>query len=283
MASHQSLRREGAALLQAAGIPSSDADARLLLMAAAGFSREDLIIHGADTVAPAVREAFDEFIARRIKNEPVAYIVGEKEFWSLTFKVNDNVLIPRPETEDVVAMGLEFLKNLATPTVLDVGTGSGAILISLLSEVGNARGDGVDISRSALAVAKANAKALGVEERCKFYTSDFLSNVDGKFDLIVSNPPYIDDNAMDSLMADVGEYEPSLALRGGQDGLTAYRLIINSLSTALKTNGKVIFEIGYDQGPSVKALLEDAGFSDIQVSKDLSRHDRIVSATLCNQ
>ena len=273
--------RAAAAKLKQGGIDSADSDARLLLMKASGLSRAGLIMQANDEAPPRVQDAYFALIKRRLAYEPIAHIIGTQEFWALAFEVTGDVLIPRPETEGVVEKGLALLEGRKEPRILDVGTGSGAILISLLSELPAARGIGIDISEGALKIAARNAQRNGVDKRCTWVNSDFLDSVEGTFDLVVSNPPYIDELAMERLPDDVKNFEPHLALSGGADGLAAYRKIIKGLLRVLKPGGHVVFEIGFDQGESVPALLAAAGLKDIIIHKDLAGHDRTVSAKMC--
>lgn len=266
--------------LRGAGLEGADVDVRILLAHAENCTHVDLIIRANDDVSPPILALFNSYIARRIAHEPVAYITNKKEFWSLDFMVNDHVLIPRPETEGLVGRALEMIAGVKTPNIIDIGTGSGAVLISLLTERENATGTGVDISGEALAVAKQNAKNNGVDDRCLLLQSDYLQNIDGKFDLLVSNPPYISDAAMDGLAENVKAYEPTLALRGGEDGLHAYRQIIGQAGSVLNPKGAIVFEIGYDQGVAVCAMLKSADYSEITILKDLAGHDRVISAKI---
>jgi len=255
-------------------------DVRLLLRHASGKSHSELIICAKDTVPAKVLLCFEQLVQRRQSGEPVAYIVGEKEFWSLAFKVNEHVLIPRPETEGVVETALGLIKTVQSPKILDIGTGSGAILISLLTERQDSTGTGIDISNKALAVAKKNSQQHQVQTRCAFHISNYLEDVKGRYDIVVSNPPYIDDPAMDALLKDVQGFEPHLALSGGEDGLAAYRAIVAGLPHVLKAGGHVVFEIGFDQKAAVSELLSKVGLHNITCTKDLAGHDRIISAKL---
>ena len=272
-------RRSAAQRLMQAGCGSAQFDARVLLQAAADMDAGALIMRGNQEIPTPAQAIYDAYIDRRSRHEPVAYILGEKEFWSLIFKVNEHVLIPRPETEGAVEIALDLIKGVKSPRIIDVGTGSGAILISILSERPDARGLGVDISKAALGIASENSVLNGVQERCTFQVSNFLSVIDEQYDLIVSNPPYIDAAAMEALPQDVG-HEPGLALAGGDDGLAAYRAIISNLPRVLKKGGVIVLEIGFDQGVSVSALLKASGLKDIKITADLAGHDRIVSAKL---
>lgn len=279
---YESVRIAATRTLTSANIEYAHIDARILLMHASGLDRAGLISNARDTIPDDVKTLFDGYITRRLSHEPVAYITGMKEFWSLDFKVSPDVLIPRPDTEGVVVRGLEMLAGVEGTHILDIGTGSGAILISLLHERQTAQGLGLDISNAALEIARINADTLGVASRCEFLQSDFLKSVlqTSTFDLIVSNPPYITDIAMESLDKTVKDYEPALALRGGLDGLTPYREIIDTAHTILKPGGGLVFEVGYDQGDAVRALLQGAGYTSVKVEKDVAGHDRVVSGGL---
>ena len=277
---YQNIAKQAVLILRSAGLEDADIDVRILLGHAANCTDVGLIMRANDKVPAPILEQFNAFIVRRLRHEPIAYIMGAKEFWSLKFTVNEHVLIPRPETEGLVEQALKMIEGVTAPNLLDMGTGSGAILISLLHERIDATGLGVDISLDALDVAKFNAGSIGVAERCSLLQSDYLQNVTGKYDLLVSNPPYITDQAMDGLGENVKAYEPALALKGGGDGLTAYRKIIEQAHQFLSSGGSLVFEIGYDQGQAVCALLESAGYNDVTVFKDLAGHDRIICATI---
>ncbi len=267
--------------LRNAGVQDAQIDVRSLMSYASGLSRSQVILSEQDIMPPKVAEKFLTFVARRKNHEPIAYIVGEKGFWSLTFKLNTHVLIPRPETEGVVEQALKLLGNQAGARILDVGTGCGTILISLLHELPTAQGCGVDISENALELAQRNAQLSGVADRCTFKTSDFLQGVRGQYDIVVANPPYITTPAMQELAPDVEFYEPHLALDGGPDGLSAYKSIIKDLPNVLKAGGHVVFEIGYDQKTAVSGLLAATGATSILCQQDLAGHDRIISAAFC--
>jgi len=273
------VRREATKLFMDAGIDTAAQDARILLTFASGKRAAELIASGPQTVDDDIEAMFRDFITRRLAKEPTAYITGQQAFWSLELRVNKHVLIPRPETEGVVEHALAVLKNHEHARILDVGTGCGAILISLLHELPTAKGCGVDISKPALKLAQTNVKLLGVADRCTFATSDFLQGVRGRYDIVVANPPYITDAAMGVLPPDVGLYEPHLALQGGPDGLSAYTSIIKDLPNVLTAGGHVVFEIGYDQKTAVCNLLKNAGATNIICHQDLAGHDRIISAT----
>ena len=276
----QNIAKQAMSALQKANIDSAQTDVRILLAYAAKCTQSDLIVAAYDDVPTHVLNDFKSYIDRRIAHEPIAYIIGTKEFWSLSYTVNKHVLIPRPETEDLVAHTLVLMKSMRAPKIIDVGTGSGAILISLLSERKGAYGLGVDISLEALAIARQNAHNLGVVDRCGFLCSDYLTAVSGTYDILVANPPYITSVAMEGLAHDVKLYEPSLALHGGVDGLDPYRRILKHASRVLKANGYVVFEIGYDQGEPIQALLKTAGYSEIKLLTDLNGLARVVSGKI---
>lgn len=211
----------------------------------------------------------------RAKGKPFAYITGTKEFMSLEFEVNENVLIPRPETEELVDTIIDIYRGKA-PRILDLCTGSGAICLSLAYYLENARCTGVDISPSAIETAKKNAEKLKLSDRCDFCLQDVLNDsyTGEKFDALVSNPPYIETKIIETLENTVKNYEPRLALDGGEDGLLFYRTIIENISSYLKKGGMLFFEIGYNQGEALKEMMNDK-FSDVKIIKDLSGHDRI--------
>lgn len=226
------------------------------------------------------KNAYWQLVARRLTREPVAHITGEQEFWSLTFKVTNNTLIPRPDTEILVAEGLNALSSIPAPEILDIGTGSGCVLISLLSEISGAKGLGLDISNDALAVARQNAENLGVSARAEFTESDVFSGVptDMVFDLVVSNPPYIESDAIDGLMPDVRLYEPIGALDGGMDGFDFYRTLAHEAPKHLKPGGVIAVEVGHTQAQQVARLFDEQGLCEVNLFHDLAGIERVVSA-----
>jgi len=244
--------------LRAAGVDSPRREARLLLAHALGVTQEDLIAKdigepGADALA-----RFETALARRAAREPLAYILGRREFWSLDFAVGPEVLVPRPESEALIEEAFRrFPLRDAPLRVLDLGTGSGCLLLAFLSERPKARGVGADISPAALAIATKNAAALGLDNRSRFVRSDWTKNISGSFDAIFINPPYIAEQELSGLEPEVARYEPRHALEGGKDGLAAYRTISGSLGRHLKPNGWVFLEIGEGQAPSVTDVLAE--------------------------
>jgi len=282
------LFRRGKEILAAAGIAEAELDARLLLEHVCRTNRNDLLVHGDREVEPQKQEAYGELVERRRSREPLQYLTGVQEFMGLEFSVDRHVLIPRQDTEILVE---EVLKHLHDGMrVLDMCTGSGCILISLMHYSNNCQGTGVDISEEALRAAAENGARLLPKEsaqeaeegfaRIAFIQSDLFEAVEGKYDIIVSNPPYIPSGEMDSLMPEVGKHEPGLALDGGADGLGFYRRITGESRRYLYGGGMLFFEIGCEQAEAVRGLMERAGFLDIHVAKDYAGLDRVVYGTL---
>jgi len=265
--------REAVARLAAAGIPDPARDARLLLAFALGIAPERLTLALPEPLPEAAAEAFAAALARRELRQPVSHITGRRMFWGRAFRVTPEVLDPRPETEVLVdlALGGRFVR------VLDLGTGSGAILLTLLAERPAATGFGTDLSPGALAVARANAAALGLEPRAGFGLGDWFAPVVGRFDLVVSNPPYIAEAEMADLAPEV-RHEPRLALTPGGDGLDAYRAIAAGVGAHLAPGGRLLLEIGPTQGAAVAGLCAAAGLQAVAVHADLDRRDRVVEA-----
>lgn len=264
------------AQFRSANIESADIDARLLLMHAAGLTRADLIASSQNAISPDIAKIIQDLAARRISGEPVDHILGYREFYGYRFQVTKDVLSPRPETEMLVEVALDITASNPSAKILDLGTGSGAILISILAQAKQASGTAVDISEAALKIAGANAKIHEVDARINFLHGAWFKPVKDRYDIIISNPPYITKPAMEALSAEVKNFDPYLALSGGDDGLDAYREITSNAKQHLNPEGKVIFEIGFDQGASVSALLKEAGFSNVTTTKDLAGHDRMV-------
>ncbi len=266
--------RAGAARLGGAGVPDPGRDARRLMAAALGVEAGALIAHLRDPLGEGAQAAFDGLLNRREAREPVSHILGGRWFYGRWFEVTADVLDPRPETEALISCALaEPFEKL-----LDLGTGSGAIAISLLAERAGARAVGTDISPEALAVAGRNAVAHGVTPRLILPLSDWFEDVGGRFDLIVSNPPYIAAGEMAGLEPEVREWEPAVALTDGGDGLSAYRAIAHGAPDHLRPGGRVIVEIGATQGTAVASLFRAAGLEEVAVHPDLGGADRVVAA-----
>ncbi|MFU8898926.1 MAG: peptide chain release factor N(5)-glutamine methyltransferase [Roseinatronobacter sp.] len=273
----QALLAEGVAKLQAAGIDDAPRDARWLLAHALGIGRDRLTLVLRDPVTPAQQAAFWQAIDARLRRQPVAQIIGTRLFWGRPFLVTPDVLDPRPETETLVEAALQ--QQFAT--VLDLGTGSGAILLSLLAERPEATGLGIDLSPQALQVARRNADALGVSARARFAQSDWFGAVDGKFDLIVSNPPYIAEPDYATLAPELRDWEPRMALVPAAcdgSGLAAYRIIAAQAPAYLAAKGWLMVEIGLGQGADVLALFAQAGLRHGQIIADMSGRGRTVIA-----
>ncbi len=287
-ASYDALLRDTAVALTAAGIDNVRFEARLLLSRAAGLTIEQLISRGPDPAPGAAATTLRELTARRIRREPMAYILGEREFWGLPFKVSPAVLIPRPDSETVIETVLYLLPDRSGKLrILDLGIGSGCLLLSLLREYPQAGGVGIDASDAALAVAKANADALGVAPRARLASGDWrqagwadrlIDRFGGPFDLLVSNPPYIASATVEGLMPEVAVHEPRLALDGGSDGLAAYRIIAAASSKLVVPGGWVVVEGGEGQAPEIASLFSAAGLAPQPARKDLGGIERVVPA-----
>lgn len=258
--------------LSAAGCETPVLDARLLLQKAASLTREDLILEPEREVPAVEADCFRAFIARREAREPVSRILGEREFYGRVFKVTPAVLDPRPDTETLIDAALGVIPPAAR--VLDLGTGSGAIIITLLAERPDALGLATDISAEALGVAKANAETLGVVPRLLFAKGSWFAPVEGRFDLIASNPPYIPAADIAGLSPDVRNFDPITALVGGSDGLDPYREIASSAPNHLEHDGHVLVEIGAGQADDVERIFHQAGLRPVERYTDLGGHDR---------
>lgn len=271
---------KGSRILNEAGIEESTLDARLLLEAVCGTNRNDLLVHGEQPVEPEAEEKYFGWIGKRAGRIPLQQLTGEQDFMGLTFTVNENVLIPRQDTEILVE---EVLKELHDGMrILDMCTGSGCILLSLLHYSNDCEGLGVDLSAEALEVAGRNVlKVLTPEkaEHAHFLQSDLFEKVEGKFEIIVSNPPYIASAEVEKLMPEVRDHEPRMALDGTEDGLHFYRRIIEEAGKHLVSSGMLFLEIGYDQGQAVSELMRTEGYREVQVVQDYAGLDRVVFGT----
>ena len=263
-----------------AGIEEAALEVTFIVEFVTGLDRSQQIINAKSLVESDDCVKAESIVKRRLTGEPLDHIFGFKEFYGLRFEVNSDVLSPRPETEMLVDFVLEKTSPESEFKFADLGTGSGAIAVSVLESRPLASGMAIDVSNSALEIARRNAKRLIKRGELRFLQTNWLDNVTESFDFIISNPPYIDARAMTELSIEVKKYDPELALSGGDDGLAAYREISVSAVNSLKSDGYLVFEIGYDQGPSVSNILKTKGFSDIRVYKDLTGHDRMVTGRL---
>jgi len=266
------------ARLQAAGLNGPVIDARLLVEAAADATRVDIVTDPHRLLTPEQEAKLDSYLSRREHREPVSHILGRKGFWKIMLNVTSDVLTPRPDTETVVEFSLRDFPEHAAWSILDLGVGSGAILLALLAERPAARGLGIDISEDALAVARDNAAALGLAGRMALLRSDWTAGLgENLFDLVVSNPPYIANHVIETLEPEVRDHEPRIALEGGPDGLDHYRVLAPEILRVLKPGGRFAVEIGYDQKAEVEALFRAAGAQGVQTIRDLSDRDRVVA------
>lgn len=262
--------------LKEAQIGEAQLDARLLLEEVCGTDHNTLLCHGDREVSEAEEEQYRKALEQRAVHVPLQHLLGYQDFMGLRFQVNEYVLIPRQDTEILVEEAMRYLHD--GMRILDLCTGSGCILLSLLHYSNDCEGVGVDISKEALQVAVQNAELLGI--RADFLKSDLYEKVTGKFDLLVSNPPYIERAVIPTLMEEVREYDPYIALDGGEDGLDFYRRIIGGAQDYLKRGGQILMEIGSGQAKAVSELLREAGFKEIDVCRDFAGLDRVVSGRL---
>lgn len=264
--------------LKDARLDSPAIDARLLLEAATGASRMDILTDPYRELSDDQIKTLEDYLNQRLARKPVSRILGRKGFWKVMLKVNEHVLSPRPETENLVDLGLGLLPEGQAASVLDLGVGSGAILLSILAERPAAKGLGIDASEEALAVARENAANLGLEGRTALLHGNWTYGLaDESFDLALSNPPYIPSSHISGLDPEVREHDPLMALDGGEDGLDPYRLLAPEMFRVLKKGAHFGVEIGFDQSKAVEALFTAAGFLEVRTLKDLSTLDRVVT------
>lgn len=262
----------GTKCLTDAGVPDAALDAWYLLQMVCKIERSYYYVHGEEDITQDAQKEYEIAVQKRAEHIPLQYIIGEQEFMGLRFKVNSNVLIPRQDTETLVEQVLKIVKP--GMKVLDLCTGSGCVLISVLKNAPELTGMGSDISKTALLVAKENAKLHEVD--AEWVRSDLFDNITETFDVIMANPPYIPTGEILSLMPEVRDFEPENALDGGADGLDFYQKIAGQVKDYLNPGGYVYMEIGYDQGEAVSELMRNAGFTEVEVIKDLARNDRVV-------
>ena len=264
--------------LEAAGVDGPVIDARLLVEAAAGASRTDIIADPRRALTPAQARTLETYLVRRELREPISHILGVKGFWKIMLRVTPDVLTPRPDTETLLDVVLPAFAETAQFSVLDLGVGSGAVLLAILAERPAAKGLGVDVSEAALAVARENAANLGLANRTALLRGDWTWGLEAEsFDLVVSNPPYIPTADIETLAPEVKDHEPRLALDGGADGLDAYRALAPEIMRVLRPGGVFALEIGPDQRAPVEDLFRGAGAVDVRTVKDLCDRERVVT------
>ena len=267
--------------LKLSGVESASMETRILLAHSLNISDAIIIGYPETLVDSEHIDIIKSKINRRISGEPISYIVGSREFWSLSFKVTPDTLIPRQESELLIDLALQNISDHKLPlSILDLGTGSGCLLLSLLSELPFARGVGIDISQPALNVAINNAKDMNLSSRVSFQNRDWFEGLEGQFDLILSNPPYIKRNKIPNLAAQIRDFEPVLALNGGNDGLEHYRRIGQDCSKKIAPSGFLLLEIGASQAVDVSDILLKSGLSKVKVYTDFSNLDRCILATV---
>ncbi|WP_131113143.1 peptide chain release factor N(5)-glutamine methyltransferase [Lichenihabitans psoromatis] len=272
--------REVESLLQHAGVGEPSADAGILVEDALGLTRSALRLSGHLLLGSDAARSLEVSVARRLAREPVFRIIGRREFWGLDLAIDAAVLDPRPDTETIVSAALRALSaRRAEPLrILDLGTGSGAILLALLTELPGATGLGIDVSDAACAMARANVADCRMSDRAEIRQGVWTDRLSGRFDLIVSNPPYIETAVIDTLEPEVRQHDPRLALDGGPDGLDAYRAICPAVPAILAESGVLVLEIGAGQASDVSRLIERSGMTMIRTERDLGGHDRALVA-----
>ena len=275
----QEILNKGSKILKLNNIKNFNLDSEILLSSALKIDRSSLILNLDKKINNRKKFFFLNLIERRKRKEPIAYIIGYKEFWKNKFIVNKNTLIPRPDTEILVEKALKEIKLDSAKKILDIGTGTGCIILSILNERKKSTGIGIDISKNAIKLAKYNAKIQHIKNRIKFFHSDIDNFSTGKYDLIVSNPPYIELNKFFGLDKDVKNHEPKSALSGGIDGYSKIRLVIKKSSILIKEKGKLILEVGFNQIRGTLKILKENGFYNNKVVKDLAKKNRCIIST----
>ena len=270
---------EGIKILKKNKISNPQLDSEILLSNSIKRDKKHIILNPKEILNPGQLGKFKSLIERRKKGEPIAYLINKKEFWKDEFFVNKDVLIPRPDSELIIEQVLKIYSKDVQLQILDIGTGSGCILLSILKERSNFYGTGIDISKKSINVSKFNAKQLNLTNRVKFFHSSVDNFNNGKYDIIVSNPPYIEQLSLKYLEKDVVNFEPKLALSGGFDGFSKIRKVINKASILIKKNGKFILEIGFNQKNKVIKILKEEGFYVNKAIKDYGNNDRCIIST----
>ena len=270
---------QGVTILKANNIKNPHLDSEILLAESINKDKKHIILNSKEILNTKQSDIFNSFIERRKSGEPIAYLINKKEFWKDEFYINKDVLIPRPDTEIIIEQVLEIYPKKSQLQVLDIGTGSGCILLSIIRERPNFYGTGIDISKKSINVSKINAKQLKLTNRVKFFHSSVDNFSNGKYDLVVSNPPYIKLSILKYLERDVVNFEPKLALSGGFDGFSKIRKVISRASNLIKKNGKFILEIGFNQKNKVKEILNEESFYVNKAIKDYGNNDRCIIST----
>ena len=275
----ENILNEGIDILQKNKIANPQLDSEILLSNSINRDKKHIILNPKEILSLEQLGKFKSLIERRKKGEPIAYLINKKEFWKDEFFVNKDVLIPRPDSELIIEQVLKIYPKDVQLQVLDIGTGSGCILLSILKDRSNFYGTGIDISKKSINVSKFNAKQLNLTNRVKFFHSSVDNFINGKYDIIVSNPPYIKQLSLKYLEKDVVNFEPKLALSGGFDGFSKIRKVINKASILIKKNGKFILEIGFNQKNKVLKILKEEGFYVNKAIKDYGNNDRCIIST----
>ena len=275
----QNALRKGKMILSEKKIKTAELDSEILMSKAINKEKKFLILNFNNVISKENLNIFNDLVNQRSKGKPIAYLLKKKEFWKNEFVVDRNVLIPRPDTEILVEQALELTKNKNKLNLLDVGVGSGCVLLSILNEKKNFYGTGIDICGKSLSICRVNSHKLGLKKRIKLFKSNIDNFQYGKYDLIISNPPYIKKYDLKCLEKDVIGFEPKQALDGGIEGLSEIRKVISKSSELIKKNGFLILEIGFDQKNRVKQILQNKGFYIKKIVKDLSGHDRCIVST----
>ena len=260
-------------------IKSALLDSEILMSKILKEDRKNIILNSKRIINKEEYKNFRKLVLSRLRNKPIAYLIGKKSFWKYEFELNDNVLIPRPDTELLIEQVLRIYKNKSKINFLEIGVGSGCIILSILKEKKSFLGKGIDLNEDCIKICKKNAIKLGVKNRLKLFKSDIDNFSSDKYDLIISNPPYIKKLDLFKLDKDVIDHEPKLALDGGLDGLSKIRKVIKKSSELVKLNGKLIIEIAHDQKTMVKKILKENGFFVNFVVKDLAKNDRCIVST----
>ena len=271
--------KKGDAILRESGIKSYKIDSEILMSRVIKKNRADIILNSKNELSQKDYNLYENLIIQRSKQKPIAHLTGKKEFWKYEFSVTKDVLIPRPDTEIIVEKTLKLTKNKNKLKVLEIGIGSGCILLSILKERKSFYGTGIDISKKTIEICKINCKNLGLSNRVKLLKTDIDNFRYGKYDLIISNPPYIKKFDLKYLEKEVSFYEPKPALDGGLDGLSELKKVILNSSKLIRRNGKLVLEIAFDQAESVKSILKQNEFYINEIIKDLSKKNRCIIST----